>query len=94
MARTLAPGEKPRYIKESAFAGIKRSIMQGFSWGGMLKGGDIQQVGGEFLFVGGDCVWVHRMKNVRDHLELEELRRVMGIEGEKKGGEEGVVVVA
>ncbi|KAF8467338.1 AhpC/TSA antioxidant enzyme-domain-containing protein [Kalaharituber pfeilii] len=81
LARTLAPGKKPEYLKDAGMLGlIKKSVVQGLTWGGAFKGGDIQQVGGEFLFVGGECVWCHRMKTTADHVEVSELKKVMGIE--------------
>ncbi len=56
-----------------------------------LKGGDQKQVGGEFLFEGGEVRWCHRMRNTRDHVEVPELREVLGLGldggevGERKG---------
>ena len=79
MTKTLAGGDKPKFLEGKGFLGlVGKSIGQALTWGGAFKGGDIQQVGGEFLFVGGECVWCHRMKTVRDHIEVEELMKVMG----------------
>lgn len=52
-------------------------------------GGDWMQVGGEFLFVReketGDeewrCEWAHRMRTTRDHAEVGELKKLLGIQG-------------
>jgi len=60
------------------------------------KGGDFWQVGGEWLFQkvvekGGEdpsgsgeekweVKWYHRMQNTRDHAELPEIRRVLGLD--------------
>jgi len=44
------------------------------------RGGNIFQVGGEFLFQDGQMVWCHRMKNYRGHAEIETVRRVLEIE--------------
>lgn len=49
----------------------------------MLKGGDSWQVGGEFLFVkkgeNWEVEWCHRMKTTRDHTEMGELKKVLGV---------------
>ena len=39
----------------------------------VFRGGNIMQVGGEFLFEDGQVVWCHRMKNFRNH-EVERTR--------------------
>ncbi|KAI5811379.1 AhpC/TSA antioxidant enzyme-domain-containing protein [Peziza echinospora] len=81
MSRTLAIGEKPKYLEGKGVLGmVKKGVAQGLTWGGAFKGGDIQQVGGEFLFVDGDCVWCHRMKTTRDHTEIGEFRKAIGID--------------
>lgn len=81
MTRTLDLGKKPNYIQSNLFVTSVQSIIQGLKTGGnALKGGDIKQVGGEFLFEDGKCVWAHRMRNTRDHAEITELREVLGLE--------------
>jgi len=83
MVKTLNPGAKPKFLKDYGMLGLlAKPFSQILSWGGALKGGDIQQVGGEFLFVNGECVWCHRMKTTRDHIEIDDLKKVMGIVGE------------
>ena len=76
----MQPGKKPRYEREHFLSILKKSVVQNCTWGGPMKGGDIQQVGGEFIFVGGVCIWCHRMKTTRDHTELDELRKVLGLD--------------
>lgn len=85
MVRTLDLGpKKPEYIQKSIFSGAVSSILQGLRQGsGALKGGDIKQVGGEFLFIDGKVEWAHRMRNTRDHAEITELRTVLGL-GEER----------
>ncbi|KAF2469941.1 uncharacterized protein BDR25DRAFT_262503 [Lindgomyces ingoldianus] len=85
MTRTLDLGKrKPNYIQSNIFFTSVQSIMQGLKTGGKaLKGGDIKQVGGEFLFEHGKCVWAHRMRNTRDHAEIPDLRRVLGLDDTK-----------
>ena len=43
------------------------------------RGGSLFQVGGEFLFGEGKCVWGHRMQHFLDHTEPEEVARVVGL---------------
>jgi len=53
MVRSLAPGNKPAYMKKSMLTSAFQSITQGLrqiKTGLMLKGGDQRQIGGEFLF--------------------------------------------
>jgi AhpC/TSA antioxidant enzyme len=81
MSRTLSLGnKKPDYMRSSILAGVFKSMIQGVRSGsGVTKGGDIKQVGGEFMFEEGKVVWCHRMKNTRDHSEIPELRQVLGL---------------
>src|SRR6266487_3350361 len=76
MTRTLDLGsKKPDYIQSSLLTTVVKSIYQGVKSGrGALKGGDIKQVGGEFMFEDGNVVWCHRMPNTRGHTEVIELR--------------------
>jgi hypothetical protein len=76
--------KKPEYIKQSLFAGAMTSVFDGIKSGRKAtKGGDWWQVGGEFLFVKEDdrwkVEWCHRMKTTRDHAEMAELKKVLGI---------------
>jgi len=83
MTRTLELGpHRPDYIKTSLLTGAVKSVCQGVMSGrGALKGGDFKQVGGEFWFVDGEVKWCHRMRNTRDHAEVEVLRGLLGLEG-------------
>ncbi|KAF2087261.1 hypothetical protein K490DRAFT_15945, partial [Saccharata proteae CBS 121410] len=87
MTRTLSLGpKKPDYIKTGFLQTTVQSIFQGIRSGsGAVKGGDIRQVGGEMLWEEGRVVWCHRMKNTRDHAEVEELRQVLGLDGTGEG---------
>ncbi|KAK9350927.1 AhpC/TSA antioxidant enzyme-domain-containing protein [Lipomyces doorenjongii] len=90
MSRSLSLGEStPNYIQQSVLASTVKGISQilkRIPAGDGLKGGDIKQIGGEFLFeVQGSVlepVWCHRMRNTRDHTEVPALRRVLGLEGD------------
>ena len=83
MARTLNLGNKsPEYMKSSVPIISLRSFWQTLRAGrDMMKGGDFYQVGGEFLFEHERVTWCHRMKNTRDHAEIPEMRRVLGLDG-------------
>ena len=45
--------------------------------GKRLVGGPFTQIGGEFLFSNGEPVWCHRMKNVRDHTDLQPFKKIL-----------------
>ncbi|OAK95420.1 hypothetical protein IQ06DRAFT_59225 [Phaeosphaeriaceae sp. SRC1lsM3a] len=82
MTRTLQLGSKPQYMQTHMLINSVQSIFQGLSTGkNALKGGDLKQVGGEFLFEDGNCTWVHRMKNTRDHSEVGDIRNLLGLDG-------------
>lgn len=86
LGSSKAMGEKPKYIKQSLLGTTVAGIMQGLGSGkNALKGGDFWQIGGEFLFVKEaeewKVTWAHRMKNTRDHAEVDELLKVLGVEG-------------
>ncbi|KAF2102452.1 hypothetical protein NA57DRAFT_7658, partial [Rhizodiscina lignyota] len=90
MQRRLQMGpKKPDYIQNSMWIASLKSVVQGLTWRGgrgALKGGDFSQNGGEFWFVRGEegpldgwnVEWCHRMRNTRDHVEVAELKKVMG----------------
>ncbi|KAK9311237.1 AhpC/TSA antioxidant enzyme-domain-containing protein, partial [Lipomyces starkeyi] len=73
MTRNLSLGDNSRgYIQESVFTSTVKGMAQMFKripTGDAMKGGDIKQIGGEFLFdVEGSVigpVWCHRMRNTR-----------------------------
>ncbi|KAK8151220.1 AhpC/TSA antioxidant enzyme-domain-containing protein, partial [Phyllosticta citrichinensis] len=82
MQRSLSLGnKKPDYLSrtslvQSTVEGIFESIKSGRD---ALHGGNIKQIGGEVLFEDEQVTWIHRMKNTRDHSEIQELRRVLGL---------------
>ena len=85
MIRTLSLGPKrPQYMQYSLPSAMVRSIYQGLKAGrSAFKGGDYWQVGGEFIFEDGQIIWCHRMRNTRDHAEIPETRRQLGLDGAK-----------
>jgi hypothetical protein len=46
----------------------------------VVKGGNVFQIGGEFLFEEGEVVWCHRMKNYRNHAEVSVIRRMLELD--------------
>ncbi|KAL9026883.1 MAG: hypothetical protein Q9196_004518 [Gyalolechia fulgens] len=85
MIRTLSLGPKsPEYMQYSLPSAVVRAIYQTIKAGrGAFKGGNYWQVGGEFLFEDGGVSWCHRMQNTRDHTEIPETRRLLGLDGAK-----------
>ena len=80
MIRTLSlADEKPAYIKSSFLSNLAKSAFSQLSAGSsMFQGGDIQQVGGEYLIDNqGHILWSHNMNNTQDHLEIKELRKIL-----------------
>ena len=81
MTSTLSQGgRRPNYQSGGIFSIAAKSFFQGLSAGfGALKGGSFSQIGGEFLFENGKIVWCHRMKNTRDHTEIDDLKLLLGL---------------
>lgn len=84
MTSTLSLGPAPKYAQTSVFSLVVRSALLELRAGRrMLSGGDYRQVGGEFLFEGGKVVWCHRMRNTRDHAEMDVVKRQLGLDGDR-----------
>ena len=97
LARTISLGKKPDYIPYGFWAGFS-VFFAALSKAGSsaLKAGDVKQVGGEYYLVdefadvrfllgpGLKCAWGHRMTTTRDHTEIVELRKVVGLSHESK----------
>ena len=82
MTKTLHLGSHaPDYMQRSMFSMALSSFLQEIKSGRkMLSGGDYRQVGGEFLFSGGKVTFCKRMKNTRDHAEVPEIRKHLGLD--------------
>ena len=81
MISTKSPGMKPEYQQRSLLSISIESVFQGLSRGRhALKGGDFWQVGGEFLIKDGETLWCHRMSSTRDHTEIPDLRKILGLD--------------
>lgn len=82
MVSKLDFGEKkPEYISSGLVGGTLSSMWNMVKSGTKgFSGGDFSQNGGEWLFDRGVLQWCHRMQNTRDHAEIGELKRVLGLE--------------
>ena len=85
MTRTLSLGYKaPEYVQTSLLTVVLKSFYQVLRSGqNALKGGDFDQVGGEFMFNDGKVTWCHRMQNTRDHAEIPILRKVLDLDDDR-----------
>ena len=75
--------KRPEYMKNtSATAWMAGQIKEVSKTRGMkrFKGGNLFQIGGEFLFEDGNIAWCHRMKNYRNHVEIDVLKRILEID--------------
>lgn len=89
MGTTLNLGSrKPEYMKKGLLGAsgdeikiIKKSLQdpEGLRKRDLLRGGNPTQIGGEFLFEGGQVVWCHRMRDYRGHSEIGTLRTLLGL---------------
>ncbi|MBW0533636.1 hypothetical protein O181_073351 [Austropuccinia psidii MF-1] len=64
------------YITESLPSAILTSVVNTFKMGTktFFQAGKMDQLGGEFIFQKGQCVFAHRMRTTRDHTEPEDLK--------------------
>ncbi|OQO09966.1 hypothetical protein B0A48_04321 [Cryoendolithus antarcticus] len=71
----------PQYAKSSIVGGTVKSMGNMLKAGlGVRHGGNYSQDGGEWVFEkGGELKWCRRMRNTRDHAEVAELKKVLGI---------------
>lgn len=69
--------ESTRSIAASSFGGEDKIAIRKRD---VVKGGNIFQIGGEFLFEEGEVVWCHRMRNYRNHAEVDVIRRVLELD--------------
>ena len=82
MTKTLSLGPStPEYLQRSLLSMAFSSFVQELKSGRkMLSGGDFRQVGGEFVFSGGKVTFCKRMRNTRDHAEVSEIRKQLGLD--------------
>lgn len=91
MSITMKFGGTPDYMKGISFmewqngqlAQVKNEIKNpenAMRKRDAFKGGNLLQIGGEFLFEEGEVVWCHRMRSMRDHAEVKVVRGVLGLD--------------
>lgn len=74
----------PQYITDKSLpVAVAKSIWKGVvqvaSGGNVMVGGSLAQNGGEFLWVGGEVKWCHRMRDSTGHVDVDVLRRILGL---------------
>ncbi|KAH0293420.1 hypothetical protein M436DRAFT_36533 [Aureobasidium namibiae CBS 147.97] len=76
MTCNLGLGKKPRYIENSLMGtliGTANTLMTLTT-----SSGKKNQNGGELIWIDGEVKWARRMQNTRDHVEIEDLKHVLG----------------
>ncbi|GAB7361538.1 hypothetical protein MBLNU230_g1592t1 [Neophaeotheca triangularis] len=84
MSLTLRLGGQPQYMHDVSVPDVLKGFLKelkGMRMEERFQGGNMFQIGGEFLFEEGNVRWCHRMKNMRGHAEVEDIKRVLGMEG-------------
>lgn len=97
MRQTLMYGSRPDYMsKSSAWEMTVKSLMPAVKAKrrDKLAGGNLMQVGGEFLFEEGAPVWCRRMMTYRDHTEMKILKRVLEMDEEVPVVQEAMTAVS
>lgn len=87
MKRTYEGFSEPPPYSSSAFPGaLFRDLQQRWKrgWSG-LKGGSVDQQGGEWIFERGKLKYAHRMQTVNDHLTADRLVTILKLD--QKDGE-------
>ena len=74
------PGSRQKMGTDETAASEARAERKRLARRNMWKGGNMLQIGGEFLFRDGEVEWCHRMKNYRGHADIQVLRRVLEID--------------
>lgn len=68
--------KKPDYIRKSSFGTVMAGVKNALS-APTASPGKKSQNGGEMIWVDGELKWVRRMKHTRDHVEVDELKKVL-----------------
>lgn len=70
--------DPPPYSWESFPSAFFKDLKQRWKRGwGALKGGPVNQQGGEWIFQGGKLKYAHRMQAVNDHLTADQLLDIL-----------------
>ncbi|WDK23088.1 hypothetical protein CGRA01v4_14379 [Colletotrichum graminicola] len=87
MVRTAAVGNRTIYSSKRWLSHFFKAVydaLVNLPSGKTTKAGDGMRVGGEFVFEEGEeekiVTWCHRMRNHRDHTEVADLCRVLGLD--------------
>ena len=75
--------KRPEYMKDiSPLKWVHGQVKGQMKVSGLkkFKGGNPLQIGGEFLFQEGRVTWCHRMKNFRNHAEVDTIKRILEID--------------
>lgn len=78
--RTLDPGQKPAYTKHGIATSTILSMRRNMAMP-LKNPGELSGLGGEFVFGPGrnECTFAHRMRHTRDHAELSDILKAIGI---------------
>ena len=76
----MAAGPKPAYTKHGLTANTLISLKRNLAMP-LKNPGDLGGLGGEFVVGPGttDCAYAHRMKTTRDHAELVDILKAIGM---------------
>jgi len=71
-----------KYVRHSLMEKITMAVMKAFKVGMPVceKGGDVNQLGGEFVFGPGlTCTYAHRMQTTRGHAPIQDVFKAAGV---------------
>lgn len=77
---TMAAGPRPAYTKHGLTANTLISLKRNMAMP-LKNPGDLNGLGGEFVLGPGkgECSYAHRMKTTRDHAELSDILKAIGM---------------
>lgn len=82
---SMAAGPKPAYTRNGVVVNTLVSLKRNTAMP-LKNPGDLNGLGGEFVIGPGktECVYAHRMKNTRDHAELVDILKAIGMSAPKQ----------
>ena len=76
---SMSSGKRPDYVQKGSTANIACSLKRNLSMP-FKNPGEINGLGGEFVVGPGlECAYAHRMRNTRDHAELQDVLKAIGV---------------
>lgn len=76
---SAAPGRRPAYVQHNYAANTLISLKRNLAMP-LKSPGDLNALGGEFVIgPGPHCAFAHRMSNTRDHAELADILKAIGV---------------